>query len=65
MDQKTKVVFLGWLNLSEKQRQDLLGAVRDFERQPSFKKESQLKEHRGAVKHYLGPVGSGCPCCGR
>ncbi len=65
MDSKTKAVFVGWRQLSLAQRRDLQTAIEEYNRQTEWSRKRTLEENIRDVKHYLGPVGTGCPCCGR
>jgi len=69
MNNKTNRVFLGWLNLTVGERQELEAAVRRY----NTASESELREVRESTRDSIakvitGPLGSGggvCPCCGR
>jgi hypothetical protein len=63
MNDKTNKVFLGWLNLTIGERQELEAAIRRF----NTASESDRRQLRESVtKLTTGPLGGGsCPCCGR
>lgn len=67
MNEKTKTVFNGWLNLSEMERLELDKAVREY-RESSNTTRDSIREsvRKSATRMETGPLGGGgCPCCGR
>jgi hypothetical protein len=69
MNDKTKKVFLGWLNLTDGERQELEAAIRRFNTSTDSDRRQLRESTRDSVgKVITGPLGSsgsGCPCCGR
>lgn len=67
MNEKTNKVFNGWLALTTDERQEFQKAVRDYIEQPESGKmkirESVSKT--AGTRMETGPLGRGCPCCGR
>jgi hypothetical protein len=68
MNNKTNKVFLGWMNLTDGEREELETAMRRF-RNAADSERRQLREsvRDSVTKVITGPLGSGsgCPCCGR
>lgn len=66
MNEKTTRVFNGWLALFADERADFEKAVREYNAASSTKQQ-QLKESTRdrVIKVQTGPLGHGCPCCGR
>jgi hypothetical protein len=65
MNKKTQFVFNGWLELSQAERDEFENAVREYN-SGTYQKRVQLTEStRGVAKMETGPLGRGCPCCGR
>jgi len=60
MNNKTTTVFKGCLALSADERRELDAAIRNYQTGTS---EIQKSLRETTVS--LGPVGGGCPCCGR
>ncbi len=65
MNDKTRTVFVGWLELTEAERRDFASEVTSAQQKSGSEQRRLLEEGRTAVKSYLGPVGQSCPCCGR
>ena len=65
MDNETRLVFQGWLNLSTEQRKELAKAVADYERADLYGRRRMTEDLGRRVKSYLGPLGGRCGCCGR
>ena len=65
MNNKTKIVFNGWLQLSQAERQQFQIGVQDFNTGTQEKKVELTESTRGVMKMETGPLGHGCPCCGR
>ncbi|MDG4794051.1 hypothetical protein [Micromonospora sp. WMMD1082] len=61
MDRSVQFVFNGFLNLSATQRQELLREVNQFYNDNQRVQASKAEEFRVV----LGPLSSGCVCCGR
>lgn len=60
MNEKTKLVFAGWLSLDSNEKNELDIVIRDYLGQSSQKQ----KEIEGLYIH-AGPIGQPCPCCGK
>ncbi len=66
MNEKTSVVFAGWLKLTESERDELQREIQRYRLlQPSQKKLQESRAYESAVKITLGPLPGGCPCCGK
>jgi hypothetical protein len=66
MNEKTQKVFNGWLSLTVDERQEFNKALREYTEKPeSGKIEFRESIHKSATKMETGPLGRGCPCCGR
>jgi hypothetical protein len=66
MNEKTTRVFNGWLALSEAERSEFEKAVREYNATPMEKRARLRESTRDHVtKMQTGPLGQGCPCCGR
>lgn len=66
MNHKTERVFNGWLALSEAEREEFKKAKKEY-KEATLAKQQQLRESSRdrVVKMQTGPLGQGCPCCGR
>jgi uncharacterized protein Yka (UPF0111/DUF47 family) len=66
MNEKTQRVFNGWVQLSSAERRDFQDAIRDYE-SASDSRKTEIREsmRKSATKMQTGPLGGGCPCCGR
>lgn len=69
MNEKTRIVFNGILDLSPQEQQDLIQAWDDYANRSVVQKQTVVQENRSAaqvaMETYLGPMGNPCPCCGR
>jgi hypothetical protein len=68
VNEKTRKVFAGWLNLSETERIDFDSEVAKYKQGSSTTKDSIRESVRksGSTRMETGPLGpGGCPCCGR
>jgi len=66
MNDKTRLVYRGFTELSATERSELVKAVNEFiEADPA--KRVAINESLGNTvsKMDLGPMGGTCPCCGR
>lgn len=62
MNEKTKLVFLGFLELSHSERQEFIDEWNEY-REMALKSQIRLKEN---FRMDLGPLTTiRCPCCGR
>jgi hypothetical protein len=64
MNDKTKLVFNGWLALFDDEREEFKRAKKEY-KEGSSTKQQQLKEAARVLKMQTGPLSGGCPCCGR
>lgn len=64
MDQKTKRVFRGYLQLSKSEQMEFVVALSKYMRQPSRDQEATVKEYE-MMDAANGPVHIECPCCGK
>jgi len=67
MNEKTNKVFNGWLGLTTDERREFDKAVRDYNNETESGKTT-LRESVGktaGTRMETGPLGRGCPCCGR
>lgn len=62
MNQRTSLVFKGWLALSNEEQRELEAEIRRY-KDGSPTTQRELRE--SVVKIDLGPLGRSCPCCGR
>ena len=62
MNSRVITVFRGFLSLTAQERAQLVEALNNYVRADDRGKRSVEIEVRKAI---LGPVSSGCPCCGR
>ena len=67
MNEKTGIVFHGWLELSAEEQAELIKAIQDYNRGTSSSRSVTFKESTDFVhkRISLGPIAGGCPCCGR
>jgi len=66
MNDKTAKVFNGWLALTVEERQKFNEALREYTEKPeSGKAEFRESVRKSATRMETGPLGKGCPCCGR
>lgn len=61
MNDKTKLVLKGYLELNEHERNDL---IKELNKTIDLS-SSQKSRKFGEISMELGPVTRGCPCCGR
>ncbi len=60
MNEKTKLVFAGWLGLSQTEKEELDVAIRDYMEQS---RQRQMEIEGLLIK--IGPLGPVCPYCGK
>jgi hypothetical protein len=67
MNEKTAKVFNGWAALTTDERQEFDRAVRDYNQQNESGKTKLRESVRKTADARMetGPLGRGCPCCGR
>ena len=62
MNNKTRVVFRGWVSLSSEEKRDFSSEMQSYDRRTL---EGQREVRKSLTEVNLGPVQQGCPCCGR
>jgi hypothetical protein len=60
-----QLVFRGWLELSEDDRNAVLRAINDFRSQPRSVQLSEASQLAKSLEIYFGPSSPVCQCCGR
>ncbi len=60
MDQKVKLVLLGFAHLDTTQKSEVLKRLKYYEEHRRLDEEVDK-----VLKVSLGPLGNPCPCCGR
>ena len=65
MNKQSRRVLLGWMALSDADRQELEGEFEKFRRGDVTKRRDLRETHKKSDAMDLGPAGSGCPCCGK
>ena len=65
MNEKTRKVIQGYINLSDDERVMFRDIVQDYDRKVGYEKERVAKSIREGAGVVVGPVGQACPCCGR
>jgi hypothetical protein len=66
MNDKTRKVFNGWLNLTIGERQELQAAILRFNTSTDSEQRQLRESVRDSVmKMDTGPLGGRCACCGR
>jgi hypothetical protein len=66
MNEKTRRVFNGWLNLTIGERQELEAAIRRYNTSTESEQRQLRESTRSSVmKMDTGPLGTVCSCCGR
>lgn len=66
MDDKTKLVLNGFVNLDDDQRTELINEMNEWLKLNSVQKSSSKYGIKEAVQKIdLGPLSKSCPCCGR
>jgi len=62
MDQQTMLVLHGMIQLTSSQMDDLIRGWDEYSNSTIIRKRERFSESTRVI---LGPVGDGCPCCGR
>jgi len=67
MTRDAEIVLAGLVKLSEVDQKELAEAIERFRRSDRTAQKSigEAWEKRGRDRVLMGPVSSGCPCCGR
>ena len=66
-NEDVRLVFKGWVNLSERERREVIDLIGEYQR-GSDTDQRRLRESANrerAVKMEIGPLGNPCPCCGK
>jgi hypothetical protein len=61
MDNETKLVLKGYLNLKPHQQKEIAEIIKNHSTYGTI--DEQLRKDSNTIS--MGPVGTGCPCCGR
>jgi hypothetical protein len=65
MNGKTRKVLLGYFQLSDSERQEFNTARESYDRADGARRLDLRANQERVEKMDLGPVDTGCPCCGR
>lgn len=66
MTNKVEIVFKGFIELTETEKQEFLEEVRKYMGKSYFEKGRIDEDINTNVRRILGPTSSAhCPCCGR
>ena len=66
MTNNSTLVFKGFLELTDEEREEVIDAINDFYKKDfSTKRNIQESLQEKTASIILGPTGGGCPCCGR
>jgi len=65
MTNKAQIVLNGWLQLSQAERQEFAAAVAEYNAGTQQKRTVLSESSQRVMKMETGPLGHGCPCCGR
>ena len=67
MDREVALVLRGYVNLNSAQQSELVDYVNRYNRGSRIERDGIVNESISKSAHRMdvGPVGSGCPCCGR
>lgn len=65
MNDKTRRVFHGWLELSAAERDEFEKAIREYNAAYPTKQRELRESADRVIKMQTGPLTGGCPCCGR
>lgn len=67
MTRDAEIVLAGFAKLSEAEQREVAEAIANHEREGYISRKSIDAgwEKRGKDRILMGPVASGCPCCGR
>lgn len=67
MNDKTRLVFHGFLELSSEEQSQLMQAILDYYGAEQAKRAATFTENSGFVakRISLGPLAGACPCCGK
>jgi len=66
MSKKSDIVFHGYLNLSPSEQQEVRDEIEDYHNSSQESQKSIKRANEDTFQRItLGPIGTGCPCCGR
>ncbi len=65
MNERTRIVFNGFLELTQSEQQEFISAVINHSRMTEVEKRLVESETKSMTRVSLGPLGNVCPCCGR
>ncbi len=66
MTQEAKLVLRGYFALSEAEKREVEDAIDQYRRAGSTEKKASIRKTFGSQGRItMGPVSTGCPCCGR
>jgi hypothetical protein len=65
VNKQSRRVLMGWMALSDSERQELDTEFDKFRRGDTSKRKDLREDVKKSDAMDLGPSGSGCPCCGR
>ncbi|MHA2217635.1 MAG: hypothetical protein ACXACY_17000 [Candidatus Hodarchaeales archaeon] len=62
MIKNSELVFIGWLKLTDSEKEEVLEEIKKFQSLTYYEQRS-LTEKKTEIS--TGPLGGICPCCGR
>lgn len=62
MTKNSELVFIGWLKLTDSEKEEILEEIRKFQSLTYHEKSSLIEKKTEII---TGPIGGACPCCGR
>jgi hypothetical protein len=65
MNNKTKLVFRGFVELTDSERTELIAEISKYQNGTRDLRESLSKSVRSDTTINFGPAPGNCPCCGR
>ena len=65
MTDDAKKVLAGFARLSSSDQQQVIDEINRFLKAPSYRQKELSEQFSRSAGVIMGPVGSGCPCCGR
>lgn len=65
MTNRTKTVLNGFVKLTADEQREFIDALNDYLRKPEPSRGPIREDIAKGMRVTLGPVGSGCICCGR
>jgi hypothetical protein len=60
MDEEVRLVLRGFANLNDQQKREVARIVRGYTTDGVLNEEVKK-----SIRIGMGPIGTGCPCCGR